>query len=50
MHDGFILTGQYEQEDQLQMWRLDTGEKVETIAFDEKLPSDKPVKLYSTQF
>jgi len=50
VHDGYVLTGQYEMEKQLQMWNLSTGELMEEISFDDKLPSDKPVKVYSAQF
>jgi len=31
-------------EHQLQMWNLSSGELMEEINFDDKLPSDKPVK------
>ena len=48
VHDGFILTGQQAQEKQLQLWYLGNGELAENISFDEKLPSDKPVQLYTT--
>ena len=50
VHGDFILSGQYETEEQLQMWQLKTGTLVETISFDQKLPSEKPCKLYSCQF
>ena len=48
VHDGFILTGQQAQDKQLQLWYLGNGELAENISFDEKLPSEKPVQLYTT--
>ena len=50
VHDGFILTGQHTQSQQLQLWYLGSGDLAEDIPFDEKLPSASPVQLYSTQF
>ena len=50
VHDGFILTGQYKQHNQLQLWYVGSGELAEDIPFDEKLPSASPVQLYTTQF
>lgn len=50
VHDGFILTGQYRQQNQLQLWYIGSGELAEDIPFDEKLPSATPVSLYTTQF
>ena len=48
VHDGFILTGQYKQHNQLQLWYVGSGELAEDIPFDEKLPSASPVQLYTT--
>ena len=50
VHDGFILTGQQAPDKQLQLWYLGNGQEAETISFDEKLPSEKPVQLYCAQF
>jgi len=41
IHDGFILTGQYKEEKQLQLWYLHNGELAEDIPFNDKLPSEK---------
>lgn len=50
VHDGFILTGQFTQTNQLQLWYLHSGEKAEDIPFNDKLASAAPVQLYTTQF
>ena len=50
VHDGFILTGAYTTQNQPQLWYLGSGEAGEDIPFDEKLPSESPVQLYTTQF
>ena len=34
----------------MQLWYLGNGENVEPIEINAKLPSDKPLKLYSAQF
>lgn len=33
MHDGYILSGQYSNEHQLQLWEFSTGKFCEEIAF-----------------
>ena len=48
--EGFIVTGSYRQENQLEIWKCDTGELVSPVNWDEALPSESPCQVYSTQF
>lgn len=48
--DGYILSGQYESDKQLQLWDFGNGEWVEDINFDDNLPSAKPCHVYACQF
>ena len=48
--EGFIVTGSYRQENQLEIWKCDTGELVSPVNWDEALPSESPCQVYSSQF
>jgi WD40 repeat protein len=50
IHDGFILTGQYDDKKQLQLWYLHNGELAEDIPFNDKLPSEKQCSVFTCQF
>lgn len=48
--EGFIVTGSYRQENQLEIWKCDTGEYISAVNWDEALQSEAPCQVYSTQF
>jgi len=48
LHDGFILTGSYQDNHQLQLWDFGSSEHIEDINWDEGLPSDKPCFVYAS--
>lgn len=50
IHDGYILTGSYSPENQLQLWDFNTCEHIEDIPWDEALPVDQSCLVYSCQF
>ena len=48
LHDGYLLTGSYKDNHQLQLWDFGTGEPIEDIHWDEGLPSEKPCLIYGS--
>lgn len=50
IHDGYLLTGSYKDNNQLQLWDYGTCESIEVINWDDGLPSDKPCLVYGAQF
>lgn len=50
VHEGYILTGSYTPEKQLQLWDFGTGEWIEDINWNESLPSEKECYVYACQF
>lgn len=42
INEGYILTGSWRAEDQLQLWDFGTGELIETIDWNAAFPSPKP--------
>jgi WD40 repeat protein len=47
LQDNFLLTGSYKEKNQLQLWDFHSCEEIETVPWDEGLPSDSPCLLYS---
>ena len=47
VHDGFILTGQYRDKNQLNLHYLHDGEIAEEIIYNEKLPSEKNCQIFT---
>ena len=50
IHDGFILSGQYRDKDQLNLHYLHDGELAEKLTYNEKLPSEKECSIFTCQF
>ena len=50
LHDQFLLTGAYRDSEQLQLWDFGSMEPIDTISWDDGLPSDKPCLIYGAQF
>lgn len=50
IHDGFILTGQYREKDQMQLHYLHSAEIAERIPYNQKLPSEKNCSILCCQF
>lgn len=48
LHDGYLLTGSHKATKQLQLWDFGSAEVIETIDWDEGLPSEKPCMVYQT--
>lgn len=48
--DGFAVTGSYRPDNQIEIWKIDTGEPVISIDWNEALASETPCNLYSLQF
>lgn len=46
IHDGYILTGSWRKEKQLQLWDFGTCEFIEDIPWNDSLPSANPCQVY----
>lgn len=50
IHDGYVLTGSWRGDKQLQMWDVGTSELVDDLSWNKELPSANPCQLYCAQF
>lgn len=50
IHDGYVLTGSWRGDKQLQMWDVGTSELVDDLSWNKELGSATPCQLYCAQF
>ena len=50
IYDDYILSGAYQPDNQLHIWKLSTGESLFPIDWNAELPSPEPCSVYSAQF
>lgn len=50
IHDGYVLTGSWRADKQLQMWDVGTSELVDDLSWNKELPSTSSCQLYCAQF
>lgn len=50
IREGYIVTGSYRKDNQIEIWKCDTGDYVGAVPWDEALPSQDPCYVYSMQF
>lgn len=50
IHDGYILTGSWRGDNQVQLWDLGTSENIVNIDWNVGLSSTNPCQVYGAQF
>lgn len=50
IREGYIVTGSYRKDNQVEIWKCDSGEYVGAVDWDADLPSENPCYVYSMQF